>query len=417
VEGELEVRIAGETHHFYNVITPIRLDGEVCGILGLNVDITGRKRAEAALQKAHGELERRVAERTAELIRANEEIAIFHKFAEASGQGFSMADLDGRLVYLNPALCRMLGDDGPEDRIGQHLSVCYSEQSNRRGKEEIEPVLKRSGHWEGELPLLSRQGTSIPTWQNTFVIRDEDGNPLRLAVVITDITERKKAEIALEREQRALKHMLEASDRERQLIAYDIHDGLAQQLAGAIMRFQVYAHARETRPDDAAKAFDTGMAMLQQSHIETRRLISGVRPPVLDEFGVLAAIAHLVNDPAFGQEPRIGLRSKVRFRRLALPTENAIYRIVQEGLANARTHSKSKKIMVSLLQRHDRLRIEVRDWGVGFDAKATPQDRFGLEGIRQRARLLGGKCRIESKPGKGTAVIVELPLVEREPER
>lgn len=93
--------------------------------------------------------------------------------------------------------------------------------------------------------------------------------------------------------------MLRASDHERQLIAYDIHDGLAQQLAGAIMQFQTYGHLKRTRPKEAAKAFDAGTTMLHQGHSEARRLISGVRPPILDESGVVAAIAHLVNDQGF----------------------------------------------------------------------------------------------------------------------
>ena len=145
-----------------------RLDG-----VAFVLDITERKRAEEALKKAHDELERRVGERTAELAKANQELAIFQKFAEASGQGFSMADLDGHLIYLNPALCRMLGEERQDDFIGQHLSICYPEESNRRGRQEIEPVLKQRGYWEGELLMLSRHGKSVPTWQNSFIIRDE----------------------------------------------------------------------------------------------------------------------------------------------------------------------------------------------------------------------------------------------------
>ena len=215
--------------------------------------------------------------------------------------------------------------------------------------------------------------------------------------------------------------MLQASDHELRLIAYDIHDGLAQELAGAIMQFQVYAHARAAsigvgESGDASRLFDTGMSMLQASQLEARRLISGVRPPILDESGVVAAIAHLAYDSVSADGPRISLRNRVTFKRLAPVVENAIYRIVQEGLANARNHSRSKGIRISLTQRRDRLRIAIRDWGIGFDPKEIPGNHFGIEGIRERARLLGGECRIKSKPGKGTLVAVELPVVEPEPE-
>jgi signal transduction histidine kinase len=88
--------------------------------------------------------------------------------------------------------------------------------------------------------------------------------------------------------------------------------------------------------------------------------------------------------------------------------------IAQEGLTNACQHSKSEKVRVSLLQHGDEVRIEIRDWGTGFDPKAVPKNRFGLEGIRQRARLLGGKCSIRSRTGKGTWITVELPVVLRE---
>ena len=260
VEGDVVFSVAGHLHHFHNILVPVRHEGKLYGMLGLNVDITAYKQLEEALRKARDELELRVRERTAELARANEGLAIFRRFAEASSQGFSMADMEARIVYMNPALRRMLGADGPESYIGRHVSVCFPPEANRLGKEEVEPALAKFGHWEGELPLLSRKGKLIPTWQHSFLIRDEQGNPVRIAVVITDITQRKRAEEALHKQRRTLEHMLRASDHERQLIAYDIHDGLAQELAGALMQFQVYEHLKDAKPAEARRAYQGGLA-------------------------------------------------------------------------------------------------------------------------------------------------------------
>jgi signal transduction histidine kinase len=156
------------------------------------------------------------------------------------------------------------------------------------------------------------------------------------------------------------------------------------------------------------------MTMLRQGHFEARRLISGVRPPVLDESGVVEAIAHLVHEESRLKEPEIEFYSKVSFDRLVLILENTIYRIVQEALTNARKHSQSRRVRISLLQRDKTVRIEVRDWGVGFDPNTVQEDHFGLASIRERARLLGGKYRIQSKAGEGTSIIVDLPVVERD---
>jgi signal transduction histidine kinase len=240
-----------------------------------------------------------------------------------------------------------------------------------------------------------------------------DGRPCVLGL-FRDITERKQAQAALERERQTLKHLLQSSEHERQLIAYEIHDGLAQYLAGSLMQFEVYKHFKDTKPEEAARAYEAGMTMLRQGHADARRLIGGVRPPILDEEGVVAAVTHLVSEQRREKGPKIEFRNEVEFDRLVPILENAIYRVVQEGLGNACRHSQSQQVRVELVQHGDHLRIAVRDWGVGFEPGAVEADRFGLAGMRERARLLGGSMRIESAPGQGTSIVVELPLAARE---
>ena len=196
-----------------------------------------------------------------------------------------------------------------------------------------------------------KDGSIVHTTIHTRAFRNDDGTIGHIVTLVEDITARNQAEEALrqnqevlQRQHRTLKHLLQSSDHERQLIAYEIHDGLAQQLAGAIMQFDAFDHLKETKPKQAADAYHAGMTMLRQGHFEARRLIAGVRPPILDEAGIVAAIGHLVNEQSRLKGPKIEYRSSVDFDRLDPTLENAIYRIAQEALTNACKHSKSEKV-------------------------------------------------------------------------
>ena len=224
---------------------------------------------------------------------------------------------------------------------------------------------------------------------------------------------RAQAQHALERQQRTLGRLLQASDHERRLIGYDIHDGLAQQLAGAMMHLQAYEAQRPTVPEQADLAYRTAVDLVHQAHAEARRLISGVRPPALDVSGLQAALGGLIDDLGPPKGPEIDFRADVQFVRLPAVLENAVYRMAQEALANACRHSGTDRVAVTLTQQDGTLRLEVRDWGTGFDPESVPDDRFGLEGIRQRAQLLGGELTVDSAPGKGSTVSVTLPIIHR----
>jgi PAS domain S-box-containing protein len=412
---------------------PLRdAEGRITSIMGVCRNITDRRRAEEALRTAHDQLEQRVQERTAALIAANEqlqrEIEVrrqaeealrtseerFRSYFEQGLIGMAVTGPDKQWIEVNDRLCEIVGYPREELLKMKWTDTVHPDDLTRGPLQFDRAVAGEIDHYTQERRFIRKDGRVVHT--NIFVrcFRREDGTVDHLLGLLEDITERKRAQEALHREYRTLKHLLQSSDHERQIIAYEIHDGLAQQLAGAIMQFQTFEHLGDTKSKQAARVYDAGMTMLRQGYFEARRLIAGVRPPILDESGVVLAVGHLVNEQGRVKGPRIEYRSRTDFDRLAPSLENAIYRVVQEGLTNACQHSKSETVRVSLLQRGDRVRIEIQDWGIGFDAKAAQHDRFGLEGIRQRTRLLGGKCNIRSAVGKGTRVAVELPLVLRE---
>jgi signal transduction histidine kinase len=134
-----------------------------------------------------------------------------------------------------------------------------------------------------------------------------------------------------------------------------------------------------------------------------------LRPPVLDEYGIVAAIEYLIQEHRDAL-PHVDFQHETHFARLPPPLENAVFRVAQEALANVRRHSGCQRAHVQLTQLPGRLRLEVTDRGIGFHPELVSQDRFGVKGIRERARLLGGHAIIDSAPGKGTRVSVEFPL-------
>lgn len=207
-----------------------------------------------------------------------------------------------------------------------------------------------------------------------------------------------------------LRRNLDTFERDREAIALRIHDGLAQQLTGALMCLE----AASPRPEEAqAESFAVGLRLLRASIAECRGLVALLRPPALDEFGIVAALEQLVAEHR-DSGIDIELATSAKMGRWAGPLEDAVFRIVQESLANAVRHSGSPRIRIEIRRRTQEIEASVRDWGTGFDPLRIDAATPGLQAIQQRAWLLGGFVRVDSQPGGGTTVTAKLPWVSRE---
>lgn len=207
-----------------------------------------------------------------------------------------------------------------------------------------------------------------------------------------------------------LKDLVALDEQERQLMAFEIHDGFVQMLTGAAMHLETAIAHEPALPHECRQQVQTALTLVRDSIAEARRLISGLSPPVLAAEGLVPAIEQLVRSQESLAGPAIEFVHENGLARLPAAVEKSAFRIVQEALTNAQRHSGSARVEVRLSRTADRLRLAVQDWGRGFDPSQVPQQRFGLRSIRERARLLGGQAKIVSALGQGTLIQVELPL-------
>ena len=230
-----------------------------------------------------------------------------------------------------------------------------------------------------------------------------------------EVSERMAAEERLRRSEEQLRmlagHLLSVREEERAHMAREIHDELGQVLTALKMDVSWIAKGL-TDDQREIKEKTQSMGRLIDATVKTvRRIAVGLRPEVLDDMGLVAAIGWQTRD----FQKRTGIRCKVdlpenvgKFRH---EVATAVFRIYQEILTNVVRHSKATRVEVSLAQVQDNLLLEVRDNGVGMPAAEPGGKRsLGLLGMQERALLFGGSVAFDSQPGKGTYVTLTIPL-------
>ncbi len=247
---------------------------------------------------------------------------------------------------------------------------------------------------ERPLGILNVTG---PSWRK--LTRDE----LRLLSTIAY-----QVGIAIERARLAEESARLARAEERARIAREIHDTLAQGLTAIALHLEGALHQIDRSPERARQRLERALATARESLEEARRSVLNLRTP-LDGKPLAEALIGLGR--AFTSET--GIRVKVRADgRLALPlsVESELYRIAQEALANIHRHAHAREVDVVLDTRARRVRLTIHDDGGGFDPRRIPESSHGIQGMRERARLLGATLAITSRPGAGATITVAAPL-------
>ncbi|KMJ92127.1 histidine kinase [Achromobacter xylosoxidans] len=353
---------------------------------------------------------------------------------ESAGEGIYGIDLRGRCIFINGAGAAMLGYT-PDEVVGRNMHYLIHHSHADRSLMPVHDcrIFKAFRDGRGERVddevLWRRDGSCFDAQYASYPIRN-DQEVVGAVVTFSDISARKR----IERELQATRAQLEARVQVRTAELSAAHESL-RRLASHLstLREQEHAHIARNIHDDLGASFTALQLDLNwlrrqlagepplQAHLDrmlevtqtamdaTRRILNDLRPVVLDHLGLWAALETLLQD----LQARSGLRCRylcppdTESRRLEPAAEIAVYRIVQELLTNVQRHARARSVSVSAVWGEDGLLLEVEDDGVGMRLPETRQT-FGILGMRERARAIGGDLELDSAPGAGLCARLRL---------
>jgi PAS domain S-box-containing protein len=270
-----------------------------------------------------------------------------------------------------------------------------------------------------EFQLVLPEGQPRTILINAGPLRDAAGNFAGVVLSGFDITERKAAERRLAEYSARLgtlsRRMLTVQEEERRAVARELHDELGQVLTAVRLNLQTLR--RRSRDPELGPVFEDGLALLETAIAEVRALSMRLRPAILDDLGLEAALRSHLERRSVRAELELDTDIRLPQRRLDPAVETACFRIVQEAMTNAVRHAGARRLAVTLRVADGALVLAVRDDGQGFDLAAAARraargESAGLSGMEERAQLAGGRLEMNTAPGRGTEVRVVFPRAE-----
>lgn len=350
-----------------------------------------------------------VREGAAEALRESEEQ--YRALVHASLDAVLLTSPDGAIHAANPGACRMFrcseaelirkGRAGVVDAADPRLAAALEERD-------------RTGTFHGVLTHVRADGSRFPGEVSTAVFRVRN-DQVRNSLVIRDVSERLIVEHELQRSQVQLRALAarieEIREQERSEVARELHDELGQSLTALKMDLRWLVKRLDPGMAEMKVKIDGLVGLADQTIQMVQRIASRLRPGLLDDLGLAAAIEWLGADCGRHTGVRCDVSVDVPERRIGPRSTTTIFRIVQEALTNVVRHAAASRVTVRLRETDGRLEAVVSDDGSGIsDVQAADAHSLGLLGMRERAQAIGGNIAIRGYPGKGTTVILTIPL-------
>lgn len=383
----------GTLYYEDKTIAPFRdSQGQIAHFVSAGRDITERMRTEAALKESE--------QKYRTLIEVSQD-AIF-------------INHNNHIVYMNQAFVKLLGAERPEQIMGKSPFDFVHPQYHEVVRSRIRSALEKGT----PVPLLEEKyvkldGAVIDVECAATPLTYKDGQAIQ--VVVRDITERKHVEEELRNSREQLRalaaHMESVREEERSRMAREVHDELGQMLTGLKIDLSWIAARLTSEQSGLLQKVRTMETLIDGTIQSVRRISAQLRPGVLDDLGLIAAVEWQAQD----FQVRMGIECEfiapLQECELDRDVSTAVFRIFQEALTNIVRHAKATRVTILLQAEADWLTLEVTDNGCGItEQELTNRHSLGLLGMRERALLFGGEVSVTGHPGDGTTVTVVMPL-------